>query len=242
MLGLGNITNYSSPKQVGALTNWSSALAGADHTVAVKRDGTLWLWGNNSYGQLGLGNTTNYSSPKQVGALTDWAVVFAGGSHNLAIKTNGTLWAWGSGAFGQLGLGNTTNYSSPKQVGVLTNWYLVGGGATHSISTKTNGTLWAWGRNNFGQLGLNITYSQNRSSPSQIGALTTWNKVSGQSEAGSTVVSKTDGTLWSWGNNNSGQLGLNNITNYSSPKQIGALTTWKTIGIGTIHTLALKTP
>ena len=77
-LGLGNITYYSSPKQVGALTNWLSVSCGYQHTVSVKTDGTLWSWGKNDYGQLGQGNTTNYSSPKQVGALTFWTKLFKG--------------------------------------------------------------------------------------------------------------------------------------------------------------------
>ena len=67
-LGLGNTTNYSSPKQVGALTNWSSVSCGYAHNLSIKTDGTLWSWGYNNFGQLGLGNITNYSSPKQVGA------------------------------------------------------------------------------------------------------------------------------------------------------------------------------
>ena len=72
-LGLGNTTNYSSPKQIGALTNWLNISGGGYSTTAVKKDGTLWSWGYNLYGMLGLGNTTAYSSPKQVGALTNWS-------------------------------------------------------------------------------------------------------------------------------------------------------------------------
>ena len=85
-LGLGNTTNYSSPKQVGALTTWSKSAAGGYETFAIKTDGTLWAWGKNTYGQLGLGNTTNYSSPKQVGALTGWSIVGAGRYFTLALK------------------------------------------------------------------------------------------------------------------------------------------------------------
>ena len=74
-LGLGNTTNYSSPKQVGALSTWATITAGANYGLAIKTDGTMWSWGYNPYGQLGLGNTTYYSSPKQVGALTNWSKV-----------------------------------------------------------------------------------------------------------------------------------------------------------------------
>ena len=84
-LGLGNITNYSSPKQVGTLTDWLSVTAAGYRASATKTGGTLWSWGYNAQGQLGLGNRTNYSSPKQVGSLTTWLNITAG--HNCTIAT-----------------------------------------------------------------------------------------------------------------------------------------------------------
>jgi len=225
-LGLGNTTDYSSPSQVGSLTNWLQ-ITSQYETLAIKTDGTLWAWGRNNHGQLGLGNRTNYSSPKQVGALTAWSVVSTGyGAFSGAIKTDGTLWTWGRGNSGQLGHGNTTSYSSPKQVGALTTWSKLDcGGNGQILAIKTDGTLWAWGQSNLGQLGLGNTTAI--SSPAQVGALTNWLKVS----AGyyTTLAVKTDGTLWMWGQNFFGNLGLGNRTNYSSPKQVGALTTWSNI-------------
>jgi alpha-tubulin suppressor-like RCC1 family protein len=238
-LGLGNVAGvYSSPKQVGALTNWLNITAGYFHTLATKTDGTLWSWGNGaSYGQLGLGNITDYSSPKQVGLLTTWLTIAAGGYHTLATKTDGTLWSWGQNTYGQLGLGNTTNYSSPKQVGALTTWATIAGGKLHSLTTKTDGTLWSWGINANGQLGLgNVTYY---SSPKQVGALTTWSKVAASISV-HTLAIKTNETLWAWGNNVNGQLGLGDATNRSSPVQVGVLTTWSKVTTGTYHTIALK--
>ena len=98
----------------------------------------LWSWGRNTSGQLGLGNITNYSSPKQVGLLTAWSTVAAGASHSVATKTDGTLWSWGKGSsYGALGLGNLTNYSSPKQVGALTTWSTVLAGGYSTLATKS---------------------------------------------------------------------------------------------------------
>ena len=236
VLGLGNTTAYSSPKQVGALTTWlnisSSGSSSNTFVAAIKTDGTLWSWGNNSKGQLGLGNVTNYSSPKQVGALTTWLDVSCGNyASTLAIKTDGTLWSWGSNSSGELGLGDTTYRNSPVQVGALTTWSKVSCGTQHSLATKTDGTLWSWGANGGnGQLGLGNT--TNYSSPKQVGALTTWFKVSAGGSY--SLATKTNGTLWSWGLNASGQLGLGNITNYSSPKQVGVLTTWSNITSGAL--------
>ena len=146
------------------------------------------------------------------------------------------LYSWGQNNYGQLGLGNTTYYSSPVQVGALTTWVGISCGSAHTLATKTDGTLWSWGRNNSGQLGLGNT--TNYSSPKQVGALTTWSKVAnGIGE--NTAAIKTDGTLWSWGYNAYGQLGLGDITNRSSPVQVGALTTWLAIACGKENTLAI---
>jgi alpha-tubulin suppressor-like RCC1 family protein len=71
-LGLGNITSYSSPKQIGALTSWLNVAGGYRFCTATQSNGTLWTWGSNNFGQLGLGNSVNKSSPNQVGSLTTW--------------------------------------------------------------------------------------------------------------------------------------------------------------------------
>jgi len=241
-LGLGNTTNYSSPKQVGALTNWSNISSGGESTLAVKTDGTLWSWGYNGFGTLGLSNVTDYSSPKQVGSLTTWKKVYVTPQQGAAaIKTDGTLWTWGRNNYGQLGLGNTTYYSSPKQVGALTTWLAVTGAYFSMLAVKTDGTLWSWGLNNTGMLGLNNTTYY--SSPKQVGALTNWSKVLGNNggDCGNTGAVKTDGTLWMWGKNNYGQLGLGNTTNYSSPKQVGSLTNWSLGVITNNSTAVIKT-
>lgn len=237
-LGLGNTTNYSSPKQVSSTTSWLQIAAGIYSAGAVRSDGTLWMWGRGTYGALGLGNTTTYSSPKQVGSLTNWALVGVGNGVGAAIKSDGSLWTWGLNNLGQLGLGNTTYYSSPKQVGALYTWSTLTVSPTNStvfmLATKTDGTLWSWGGNGFGQLGLGNTTTY--SSPKQIGSLTTWSKIS--SGFAFVIAVKTDGTLWGWGKNGFGNLGLGNATNYSSPKQIGSLTTWNAIACGQGHVLA----
>jgi alpha-tubulin suppressor-like RCC1 family protein len=225
--GLGVVTaTYSSPKQVGALTNWSNISKSASFTLATKTDGTLWSWGNNPYGQLGIGNITSYSSPKQVGALTNWSNVGAGSVFSVAIKTDGTIWSFGRNNNGQLGLNNTTNYSSPKQVGALTTWTnITTDGYNNAFALRGDGTLWAWGYNNYGSCGQSNTTQY--SSPKQVGALTSWSSFTPNFMLyqGANVI-KTNGTLWTWGRNHKGQLGLGNQTYYSSPKQVGALTSW----------------
>jgi alpha-tubulin suppressor-like RCC1 family protein len=147
------------------------------------------------------------------------------------------LFTWGLNGDGQLGLSNRTNYSSPKQVGSFY-WTNVSGGSGNSFAIKNDGTLWSWGSNAQGQLGLgNTTYY---SSPKQVGSLTNWSYVTSGFGPACFAI-KTDGTLWAWGINSQGQLGLGNRTYYSSPKQVGSLTTWVTIASGQSHCVAVNT-
>ncbi len=241
-LGDGTKTDRSSPVQIGALTDWASAVlsGGRRHSHAVKTDGTIWSWGLNNYGQLGLEDTDNRSSPVQVGSLTDWASVSGGFYFSVALKTDGSLWVWGeNNDHGQLGLGDEIDRSSPVQMGSLTNWASVSVGQNHSTAIKTDGFLWAWGDRKSGALGDGQGSGvYNQSSPIQIGSLTDWAVI----DAGrlQNLAVKTDGTLRGWGDNDNGQLGQEDTNNRSSPVQIGSLTTWTDISSGTKHSIALK--
>ena len=187
----------------------------------------LWGWGVNNNGQIGYGDTTNYSSPVQVGSLS-WPEISAGATFSLAVDPNGKLWSTGQNNYGQLGLGNTASYSSFTQVGALTTWSkpaALGGEGSANAAIKTDGTLWTWGYNAQGQLADGTT--NNKSSPIQVGSLTTWSKTTGGNiHSGATA---SDGTLWTWGAGSTGQLGHGNTTSYSSPVQVGALTTWSVL-------------
>lgn len=239
ILGLNSTTiNRSSPVQVGSLKNWRQISAGFNHSLTTKTDGTLWSWGRNLSGQLGLNTSADVSSPVQVGALTDWNVISAGTSFSQSIKTNGTLWSWGAGTNGVLGLNSVVAVSSPVQVGALTNWKQISNGVAHCLSVKSDGTLWSWGSESFGRLGLNST-TVDRSSPVQVGALTNWKLISAGRYHSLSI--KTDGTLWTWGRNNLGQLGLGNAVDVSSPVQIGSTTDWKEISVTDLSSLAIKT-
>ena len=197
--------------------------------------------GLNAEGQLGLGNTIYYSSPKQVGSLTNWSKIQVGDNCGIALKTDGTLWSWGGNSFGQLGLGDTVNRSSPTQIGSGTNWaqICVGNSSPVCFALKTDGTLWAWGYNQtYGALGLNDTV--NRSSPTQVGALTNWSKFPTSAYKPGLLMIKSDGTLWGWGLNTDGQVGIGNTINRSSPAQIGSLTSWQKCALSYRNSFALR--
>jgi alpha-tubulin suppressor-like RCC1 family protein len=106
------------------------------HCHAIKTDGTLWGWGNNSdYGKVGNGSTVDLSSPVQIGALTDWSKISAGWNSTTALKTGGTIWAWGRNIV--LGDGTSTTRSSPVQIGALTDWDAVFNGGQNAGGLKT---------------------------------------------------------------------------------------------------------
>ncbi|WP_460585997.1 RCC1 domain-containing protein [Hymenobacter arcticus] len=227
---------------IGRLAVAQHLAVGGGYTLAVHDDGTLWAWGSNTYGQAGLA-TSYQPTPAQVGAATTWRQVAAGGYCSLGVRTNGTLWAWGSNTYGQLGYVTASTYgqTSPTQVGTATTWKSVSVGTNHTLAVRTDGTLWSWGNNRYGQLGTGTTLPAGdvQATPVQVGTATTWASVQASSE--SSLALRTDGTLWSWGYNLNGQLGLGTTTDQYQPTQVGTATTWKSMSVGTNHALAIRT-
>lgn len=247
MLGDNTTASKSSPIQtVAGGSNWSSVSMGFGFSGGVKTDGTLWMWGDNSYGQIGDNTIIRRSSPVQtIAGGTNWASISCGGSHTAAIKTDGTLWLWGSQgysifSYGALGDNTLDPKSSPIQtIARGTNWSKVSAGYGFTGAIKTDGTLWMWGRGGSGQLGTNSTVSV--SSPVQTITLgTNWYQVSCD-RGGNTVALKTDSTLWLWGANSFGQLGDNTVVAKSSPIQTGLKTSdWLDAWASGFSAFALK--
>jgi alpha-tubulin suppressor-like RCC1 family protein len=242
-LGDNTQTNRSTPVTTFAGgTNWKQVASGGYHTSAIKTDGTLWTWGNNGYGQLGDNTTTQRLTPVTTFAGgTNWKQVSCGHQHMAAIKTDGTLWTWGRNIVGQLGNSSSnTSFTPVTTFAGGTNWKQVdAAGVYHTAAIKTDGTLWTWGYNYNGQLGNNTT--SNRNSPvTTFAGGTNWKQVS----CGFNHISaiKTDGTLWSWGQNSTGQLGDNTSTQKLTPvTTLSGGTNWKQVACGRAYTITIKT-
>jgi alpha-tubulin suppressor-like RCC1 family protein len=226
-LGNGSASNSSSP----TLVNFTGLLSGetiqqvsggAYHSISVTTSGRIYAWGYNGNGELGDGTTINQSSPKLI-SLTGLQggetvqMVVAGSYHSLALTTNNRIYTWGSNGYGQLGSGSSLNRITPT---VIAFTGLQGGetiqqisaGNFHFLVLTSTGRLFTWGNNATFQLGNGSTF--NLYSPTLI-------EISGL-QSGETLqyvgagayhsfAGTSNGRLFVWGNNGSGQLGDNTI-------------------------------
>ena len=236
-LGNGTTTNSATPVQVSGLSGAIAVVGGGYHSAALRSDGTVWAWGDNAYGQLGNGTTTNSLTPVQVSSLTGVTAIAAGDAHTLALKSDGTVWAWGVNANGELGNGTTTNSSTPVQVSGLTGVVQVAAGAYTSFALKSDGTVWAWGDNAYGQLGNGST--NDSSVPVQVSGLTGVVQIAnGDKYFGEAL--KSDGTVWTWGDNNHGELGDGTLAPSATPVKVTGLSGVTEISGGYEHSVVLK--
>jgi len=186
--------------------------AGSSHALAVKADGSLWVWGRNASCQLGDGSSIDRLSPIQV--LTGLPNQGLGGGvyHSLAVKADGSLWAWGYNNSSQIGDGVYGCHYNPVQV--MTGVAAAAAGYYHSVALKTDGTVWAWGGNSGGQIGDGTTTE--RATPVQV--------LSGVADVAAgrsyTMALKNDGSLWAWGTIAFSGLGDGTTSPHTSPVQV----------------------
>jgi alpha-tubulin suppressor-like RCC1 family protein len=243
-LGNATITNVSTPVTTFAGgTNWKQVSCGYAYTSAIKTDGTLWTWGRGNLGQLGNAQVNNRSTPVTTFAGgNNWKQVSSQNSHTSAIKTDGTLWTWGNSANGRIGNAVVTTFSISTPITTFsggTNWKQVHSGYGHTVAIKTDGTLWTWGYGYFGRLG-NASTTDVSTPVTTFAGGTDWKQVNSNSGSEHTSAIKTNGTLWTWGRNNNGQLGNAQITNVSTPvTTFAGGTNWKQVSGRTFYTAAL---
>ncbi|MFA7209793.1 MAG: hypothetical protein WC120_06000, partial [Parcubacteria group bacterium] len=249
-LGNGTTIPSSKPIQVvgvggvGVLSDIAQVGLGASNSCALKTDGTVYCWGQNLYGQLGNNSNTNSSTPVQVsgvggaGVLSDVDSIIVSHHHSCALKTDGTVFCWGYNAYGGLGNNSNVNSSTPVQVlgvggaGFLSDISQLSAEYYHTCALKNDGSTYCWGRNNYGQLGDNSLVD--KWIPVQTLDADGINNLSNvsQIEAGNhfTCALKTDSSVYCWGYNALGQLGIGSTTYKLLPNQV--------LGVGGVGTLS----
>ena len=246
-----NLETFNYPLSAGTIaSNYQSTVASASvpqlppariaggrfFSVALECNGTVWTWGDNTYGQLGDGTTTDRTHPVEVtnlltagppygppyvkGYLSNVVAVAGGDYHTLALLLNGTILAWGSDSHGQLGNYSTTDSHRPIQVvgptgvGALSNVVALAGGWDHSVALLNDGSVWAWGDNSFAEIGDGTL--TDRHAPVQVSGLSNIVAIAGGSQCYHHLALQSNGNLWQWGGNPNpsvaGQVtGLSNI-------------------------------
>jgi alpha-tubulin suppressor-like RCC1 family protein len=221
-LGQGSADNnvHATPLWVGSTSSrrYTSITATGLAVVAIATDGSLWAWGDNSFGETGQGGTAgspfNLSVPTQVGTATGWTSVSGGYGHVLALQGT-ALWAWGFNGEGQVGNGAVgPSVTTPTQIAATQSWAAVGAGQYHSFAVDSSGNLWAWGLNDYGELDLPIseTTANEFSTPQATGlepGLAPWSAVVGGEFF--TVARNAAGGVYAVGDDTFGELGNDTI-------------------------------
>jgi alpha-tubulin suppressor-like RCC1 family protein len=216
------------PAQVPSVPNSAIQIAaGNRHTCAVMADHSAWCWGDDTDGELGdglfrTGEDAEVEVPSPVTALgNNVAQISAGGGTTCAVKLDGSAWCWGYSGNGELGDGTTTSNATPVAVtGLGSGVAEVSAGWGFTCAVKTDGSLWCWGWNQYGQLGNGTTTDSSIPVRASIANVV---EVSTPNTAGwSACARKSDGSVWCWGLDNSGQLGDGdpNATGSSTPPLI----------------------
>lgn len=222
-LGDGTNTSGSNIHQIGTDT-WKEVSINQSRVIGIKTNGTLWNWGVNN------------TIPVQVGTSSDWKKAYVGNGFFLALKNNGTLWNWGQ--LGGGGCDGSNFIAQPIQVGIDNTWKDIRLSENVNLAIKENGTLWSKGNNYLGNMGVPTITCSNIFV--QVGTDTDWDSFKESELQNGGYAFKINGTLWAWGNNSNGILGIGNNTAaiYYPTQVIGS--EWRSIKAGNWISFGIK--
>ena len=260
-------TNYHCEKDF-----WKSVEAGKTHAMAQSKEGDIYMWGSNIKNSLLVDpilysvdmpfpiteqkNSKNYNAGghtsaivtsesdlvtagafRPAGTLSAIKTVSLGETHGVLVYDNRTLYSWGSNDRGELGnFGISAGSTLVLEYSESEDWDSVSAGSNFSLAIKENDTLWGWGANDEGQLGIEVLNERRRPTQEDTNSKN-WIAVSSGTKHA--LGLQKDGSLWSWGNNDSGTLGHGDNNNRRKAEKISGTSIWTLISAGANHSLAI---
>jgi alpha-tubulin suppressor-like RCC1 family protein len=210
-LGDNTIVSKRTPVSVlGAVKTFCKIAGGAQHTLAIDKNGRLWSWGNNFVGQLGDNTVTSRRTPVSVsGTVKTFCHIYASVNSNssFGLDKNGQLWAWGNNSAGQLGTNSNVSARTPVSVlGTKKTFCQISAGDIFTVAIDQYGKAWGWGAGSSGQLGNNSTLIFCTPVSVQGNTRTFCKIVAGSTH---TIAVDKNGLIWGWGAYFQGMLGNN---------------------------------
>jgi len=238
-IGDNTVTSRRTPVSIlGTIKTFCKIGTGVATSIVIDKNGQIWGWGFNYYGNIGDNTTTQRNTPVSILGAKKTFCSIDSSQHTIGIDKNGLVWGWGYNGYGQLGNNSVTNKITPVSIlGVKKTFCSITTGQNHTMGIDNTGLVWGWGWNGYGQLGDNSKISK-RTPVSILGAKKTFCSV--VSGYGHSLGIDNTGLVWGWGYNGKGQLGDNSTVSKCTPVSIlGAKKTFCVITSGDVHTIGI---
>lgn len=208
------------PLTLPAGKTFSKIFCGCGFSAALTTTGEVWMWGSNDLNQFGVNPPSDLVTVPVLaggGLLPPIVDVALGSDETLFLDNQGYLWGMGLNMFGQLGSATTDPITVPtkfESMGKFTKISMY----MHTVALKADGTVWAWGLNEDGQIGNGEASATPVLTPFQVPGLS--NIVAVDAGQHSSYALAADGTVWAWGDNSQGQLGINSTVSSLTPAKV----------------------
>lgn len=248
-LGHSNRLSYERPKLIEPLlgTEIVDIACGGHHSAAISSAGLLYTWGKGRYGRLGHGDSDDQTKPKIVAALQDYKAVDvacgSGDAQTLCVTDDDNVWSWGDGDYGKLGRGGSDGCKTPMKIESLAGLGVikVECGSQFSVALTRSGAVYTWGKGDYHRLGHGTDDHVRR--PRKVAALQGKKIISIATGSLHCVACSDKGEVFTWGDNDEGQLGDGTTSALQRPRLVHALQGKKItrVACGSAHTLAWST-
>ncbi len=237
-LGQSDPNLVSGPVRVPGLEQSVALSLGGEYGCALSAAGDVRCWGRNDEGQLGVGEYGDRQAPSAAALPSTIDRVSAGSGHACAVSRLGELYCWGLNSERQLGHEDTRdNQATPWLVDDVQDWSAVSAGDGHTCGIRAGGALYCWGRNTQGQLGLGDGSGVQYGAPTLVDDIGIWSSVT----AGQRIACgiQTPGSIYCWGDNSEGQLGVGDNTARWTPTRVGSKSDFRKLSLKAFHVCAI---